>query len=159
MYVIVWFRMVKCNEWLVMVSPRALVWGGSSAHDRPKLHVCFCLFVLFSLPTSLTLTVMLRSASRRTFVDRHRCGQIPCCGYNPCCGYIICCVARWSDNEMDANLKLLPYFNAKLIKTKKIKKMRKKNSNKENSWMWCDWLVLNSGASRGRVVAPVSLHV
>lgn len=27
---------------------------------------------------------------------------------------------------MDANLKLLPYFNAKLIKTKKIKKMRKK---------------------------------
>lgn len=49
---------------------------------------------------------------------------------------------------MDANLKLLPYFNAKLINTYKNQENKQKNRNKGKFLnVVCDWLVL-FGASR-----------
>lgn len=41
----------------------------------------FVLFVLFRLQRLLNVKVTLRSASRRTFVDQHRCDKIPRGGY------------------------------------------------------------------------------
>lgn len=98
----------------VRVQPPGRVRDGWAPRRPPQLHVCFVLLVLFSLLTYFTLTLRWAPWPAEQFVDRPR-------WWNSMWWILNVNSGLQSDEKMDANLKLLPYFNAKLINTYKKK--------------------------------------